>query len=634
MKKVFYLSFFTLFLGVMVAAAFLTHWPAFAATPKEQAIENALFWLQGQQQNDGGFSTVAAGPYPGTAQAVVSLAAANRDPYIFLSAENNSPMDYLAGQVDAQTDTITETRNAAWTALAVVAAGGDPYNFGGVNLVGRLQGYYDPASGQYGLDGDVVAQYLSMLALSVAVTEAQPITATVPQTATNLLKSWQDASGGWGWQYPCDPGAWCYPDVDNTAMALQALLAAGESPTSTAIVNGLNFLRNNQGDDGGFQSSFGTSNANSTALGIQAIYAAGQDPEGSAWEKNGNTPVEFLLSLQDSAGYFDYDPTKPSWADTTLTTIQAVPALAKKPFPLRGRYTSYKKGLRWLKTQQNADGSFPTFAASAFPGTAQGALAIAAGGEDPDGTGWQSSGGNTPIDYLENNADANTDTYTETTSTAWAIMASLAGGKDPTSFGGVNLVERLQSYYEEQTGQYGLAGDNIAQSVSIMALVASGEDVPATAVETLRNRQESGGADDGGWGFAYPCDPNAWCFPDVDNTALALQALIAAGEPPNSTSVISGLNFIKRNQGDDGGFKSWGTSNANSTAWGLQAIIAAVQNPQGPDWAEDSQTPWHFGMKLQADLGYFDYDVTKPTWADTTLTTIQMVPALANKPFP
>ena len=593
-----------------------------AATTKDAAISKALYWLRSQQQADGSVPSGVSGAYNGTNQAVLAIVAGSQDPKAWLSSDNKSPLDFLASQAIIQTDTITETGTSARTLLSAVAAGGDPYNFGGVDLVSTLTiTDHNSTTGQYGLEGDVPTQALAMMAVRASGQ-------TVPEMATELLKGWQDPSGGWGYAYPCLPENWCFPDVDNTALAMQALIAAGEPITSTSIISATGFLKSQQGDDGGFQ-SWGTSNANSTAWGIQALITAGQDPAGTDWMKNSHTPVSFLLSLQANAGYFEYSSPPPGWtADLVLTTVQTVPALADKPFPLRGRYVGVKKGLRWLGTQQQADGSIPSAVSGAYNGTNQAVLAIVAGGEDP--LAWDSSGGLDPIDFLASQAITQTDTITETGTTARTLLSAVAAGEDPQNFGGANLVATLTiTDYNPTTGQYGLAGDVPVQALSMMAVRASGQTVPVTATNLLKSWQDSGG----GWGYAYPC--TGWCSPDVDNTALVIQALIVAGKPVTSTSIISATGFLKSQQGDDGGFQSWGTSNANSTAWGIQALIAAGQDPAGADWMKNSHTPVGFLLSLQADTGYFEYSSPPPGWAaDLVLTMVQAIPALAGKPFP
>jgi hypothetical protein len=482
----------------------------FAATTEETAVSRALLWLRTQQQADGSIPSSVSGAYSGTTQAVLAIAAGNQEPHAWLSSGNQSPLDYLASQAITETDTITETGTTARLTLAVVASNDDPYDFGGVNLVERVHSYYNLASGQYGLDGDVVAQSLSILAISASVTEPQPITQTIPASATNLLKSWQQANGGWNIAEPCTcgPSNWCCPavgaDIDATGLAIQALIAAGEPATSITIVNALDFLDDQQQADGGWD-TFGstTGNTNSTAWALQGILAAGQDPEAAKWTKGVNNPIDFLLNVQQGDGKLQYSDPPPAWdPDLVLTTMQATPALARKPLPLRGRYVAVKKGLRWLQSQQQPDGSVPSVVSGAYNGTNQAVLAIAAGKEDP--LSWDGSGpGNPdPIDYLKSQAIYETLTITNTGSCARTILSATASAQDPSSFGGVDLVTTLSNAdFDPSTGQYGLAGDVVVQSLSIIALKSAGQTIPNSAVDLLKSWQQT----NGGWNIAEPC---------------------------------------------------------------------------------------------------------------------------------
>jgi hypothetical protein len=309
----------------MLLTGLLPPSPVLAVTTEEAAIDTALYWLRLQQQADGSVPSAVSGPYDGTSQAVLAIAAGGEDPHTWLSGDNHSPLDFLAAQAITQTDTITETGTTAWLTLALAAADEDPHDFGGVDPATTLAiTNYNPTTGQYGLQGDVPTQALSMTALRAAGE-------TLPLTATQLLKGWQDPTGGWGYAYPCT--GWCTPDVDNTALVIQALVAAREPVTSTTILSATNFLKTQQGEDGGFQ-SFGTSNANTTAWGIQALIAALENPQGADWSQDSRTPLYYLLQLQDEMGSFQYSSPPPDWdSDLVLNTVQAIPALAGKPFP-------------------------------------------------------------------------------------------------------------------------------------------------------------------------------------------------------------------------------------------------------------------------------------------------------------
>ena len=122
--------------------------------------------------------------------------------------------------------------------------------------------------------------------------------------------------------------------IADFAEVCQALIAAGQPVSSTAIAGALAFLKSAQTADGGIvydprTPEFGA-DANSTAYAIQAIWAAGGDPAGEAWTVDGSTPLRFLLGLQLADGSFEWQ------ADTgssLLATAQAIPALLGHSYP-------------------------------------------------------------------------------------------------------------------------------------------------------------------------------------------------------------------------------------------------------------------------------------------------------------
>jgi len=182
--------------------------------------------------------------------------------------------------------------------------------------------YYNSGTGAYSNEaGPHAWAMLGTVALSQ----------TVSAQAVQYLKNLQQPNGGWEWS----PG-WG-TDTNTTALAVQALIASGEPVGSSNVTNGLTYLKSAQNNDGGFPydptSLWGTdSDANSTAYVIQAILAAGQDPMSAAWQKNGNTPYAFLLSLQLSDGSFEWQS---GTGSNQLATVQSIVALLGRPFPLR-----------------------------------------------------------------------------------------------------------------------------------------------------------------------------------------------------------------------------------------------------------------------------------------------------------
>jgi LPXTG-motif cell wall-anchored protein len=66
---------------------------------------------------------------------------------------------------------------------------------------------------------------------------------------------------------------------------------------------------------------------------IQAIIAAGQDPAGEEWASGeGSSPLAALEALQNDSGAFAWQAAMPD--DNLLATVQALPAIGGKAFPL------------------------------------------------------------------------------------------------------------------------------------------------------------------------------------------------------------------------------------------------------------------------------------------------------------
>jgi len=233
----------------------------------------------------------------------------------------------------------------------------------------------------------------------------------------------------------------------------------------------------------------------------------------------------------------------------------------------------------------------------------------------------------TPLDYLA----ARAVTYThDTTGTLFPgragmlAVAVVAGDDDPYNFGGMNIINELTATYHAATGAYsttaqqgwtsGAAG-TINQLWAILGLAAAQETVPISATDFLIGLQEP----DGGWGWGAG-------YGDVDTTALVLQALIASGNVgPADTKVQEGLAFLRNGQADSGGWESWGSLSADSTAAAIQAIVAAGYAPATESWAAANGNPHTALTGLQAADGSF---------GGNALGTAHAIAGLAEAPLP
>jgi hypothetical protein len=243
------------------------------------ALATPTGYVQGQQRADGGFGDAQI-----TAWATLGLVA--------VGAETGGAAAYLARQ---QPQTATDV---ALVAMARAAAGDRPDD-----LLPRLRAHRP---------GRLVnATIWTILALRQAGEPAPPV-------LVRALRSAQRRNGGWSWH------AAAAPDANDTAAAIQALRAAGVRgrPIDRAVA----FLRRHQNRDGGFEVLAGRgSDTQSTAWAIQALLAAGRKP--------GTPAYRYLARMRRADGSYRYNAryvTTPLWV-----TAQVLPALARKPFPLR-----------------------------------------------------------------------------------------------------------------------------------------------------------------------------------------------------------------------------------------------------------------------------------------------------------
>ncbi|OGO41493.1 MAG: hypothetical protein A2Z04_08065, partial [Chloroflexi bacterium RBG_16_57_9] len=547
-----------------------------------------------------------------TVDAVLAGAAAGARPENWHVTGGKSPLDYLATQANAYAN--RGPAAAGKLAVAVTAAGGDPAALGGVDLLEKIRHSYQPATGQYGFSN--WDQVWSILAL-------RGVAESVPLTATRHLKSTQGNDGGWSFA----PGI--PTDVDSTGLALEALVSAGEPITSTAIVQALNFLHNQQLPGAGFPGNSGAVSANSIAYAVQGLIATGQNPLENAWKKDNKTSLDALIALQLSNGSFA-GITDPNDLPATLqATAQAIPALFGRTFPLKGRGVAVRQALAWMRTHQNTDGGFPAFPAQAsdLGATLDAIFAIAAAGQNPDT--WRPDG-ISPMDFTATKVASYT---TRTNTTAKLLLAVVAAEHDPSSFAGTDLIAQVTRSYTT-TGQY---GHNLSDHAwSLLALDAVHRPIPRPALEWLKAQQQP----NGGWDMGFGTDTNT--------TALALQALAVAGEPVNSTAVLSATHYLHGQQNNDGGFpytkpSAFGTdSDANSTANVVQGLLAIKQDPMSSTWmttltATEAITLTQYDpetrlLAFQNTTGAFRFQANDP--GDSPLATYQAVPALLERPLP
>ena len=124
------------------------------------------------------------------------------------------------------------------------------------------------------------------------------------------------------------------------------------------------------------------------------------------------------------------------------------------------------------------------------------------------------------------------------------------------------LVSRLRA---DQRPDGSVAEQSNLTAFAILALRAADAPGVGAAAVWLDRAQNA----DGGFSFAVRGDPS-----DIDDTAAAIEALSVASAPAKTLSRARA--YLAANENADGGFpiEPGGASNAQSTAWAVQALVA------------------------------------------------------------
>jgi prenyltransferase beta subunit len=297
-----------------------------------------------------------------------------------------------------------------------------------------------------------------------------------------------------------------------------------------------------------------------------------------------------------------------------LALLAPVAARAQTATPAAG--SPVANAAAWLEKQQAADGGFLGFSGTSDAGTtADAILALAAArnaGVKVDLT--------QAVDFLEKNALV----YAQTGpgQAAKLVLTIVAAGGDPTDVENVNPLSIVEVSAKSETGQIGFGPFDHA--LGVLALVATGSDVPSKAIDVFRTTQ----LEDGSWSFDGTTANGGG---DTNTTAVAIQALVAAGEG-NDSMVAKALDYLKSVQTGAGGFPfqkgQAPKGDANSTAIVVQAIVALGQDPASADWKNAAAALAAF----QNPSGAFRYTDDQPD--DNLFATVQAIPAIAGQPYP
>ncbi len=271
----------------------------------------------------------------------------------------------------------------------------------------------------------------------------------------------------------------------------------------------------------------------------------------------------------------------------------------------------------YLAGSQNGNGGFGAARgqASSELYSAWAAIGLAAAGRNPQGV---RRGGHSVLDAIRGEASS----LQGAGDLERTILALHACGASVHSLPGGDPVHRLLSLRQRNGSFEGLAN---LTAFAVLALRAAGyhpgDSVIASAARWLEAQQEAGG------GFGYGTRGGR---SDIDDTGAVIQALVAAGAHGRVTRASA---YLIRSQNSDGGFpqEPGASSNAQSTAWAIQGLIAAGRDPRTLTRG-GSRSPVAYLQSLQAPNGSVRYSRTSaqtPVWV-----TGEALAALAGRPLP
>jgi hypothetical protein len=277
------------------------------------------------------------------------------------------------------------------------------------------------------------------------------------------------------------------------------------------------------------------------------------------------------------------------------------PVAAASVSPPAGAQKAAARAASYLARAQNRDGGFGL--APAEPSTqlasAWVVIGLAAAGRNPAAL---RRDGHSPVAWIREHLD-----QLQGPGDLERTILALAAARAPLG----TLVAQLR---RDQLRNGSFADQANLTAFAILALRAAHAGGLTAPAAWLARQQNPGG----GFSFAQRGDPG-----DVDDTAGAVEALVAASAPRRL--VVSAIGYIERQENPDGGFplQRGGDSNAQSTAWAIQALAAAgVSAAPALSYLE---------VRLTA-AGAVDYeagDASTPVWV-----TAESLAAFAGAPLP
>ncbi len=310
------------------------------------------------------------------------------------------------------------------------------------------------------------------------------------------------------------------------------------------------------------------------------------------------------------------------WVTTIATSSLVMLSLSPAGMAALTDQERAERATGYIAKQQQEDGSIPAF--SPIGSTADSVLAFVAAGRGKPAM-------RDALNYLKAQVEAGN--VTTLGLRAKVVLAWTAAGRSARNVAGQNLLVPLKTTLATPDGEAVL---DVA--LGVLAVESAGKDAPAGAVVWLAGAQ----CPDGGWEYLSPYDSETddehcysggadWFTSDTNTTAYALMALIAMDPVPVFTGNTPWDFFRTIRDAEYGGWGyTWGfeTTDANSTGLVLQAYAAGGRRAPG------GSKPALRGLQY-AGCGAFAYSYSDgEKGAPDVGATIGAVPGLLGKALP
>lgn len=214
--------------------------------------------------------------------------------------------------------------------LGVLAAGGDPTNIGGYNMIKQI---YNADLASQGIN----AVIFGLIAVDAGDYDVPSDARWTREEMISYILSKECSTGGWAMSESTGD-----PDISGMAMTALAPYYNQRADVKAAVDRAVDYLSGVQRADSGGFDSWGTINSESCAQVLMGLCTNGIDPAGEKFTKAGGNLVQALLSFKASDGGFKHIYSETS--SNGMATEQALYALDQYIFYLDGEGSIYLWG--------------------------------------------------------------------------------------------------------------------------------------------------------------------------------------------------------------------------------------------------------------------------------------------------